>query len=378
VIRLDHPPRPDWETEVEKWGMFYHTFDGEPYWYESAHYEFTAAEIDQLEDATTELHRICLAAVDTVVKNEWYQPFGIDISLWDLIKWSWEHQKPGLYGRFDLGFDGVNPPKLYEYNADTPTALLEAAVIQWQWLQIFDAGADQFNSIWEGLIETWQTLSSQTRLPSAKVWFAHEEAFEDLMTVACLRDAANEAGLETAALHMPDIGWDARRKVFTDLDENEMTALFKLYPYEWLVHDNFAPQFISTYQSMTWIEPAWKMILSNKAILAILWQIFPDHPNLLPAFLDQPSSTDGYVRKPLLGREGANVTVYGLAAETPGQYGDSGYVYQARFDTPSFGGAYPVLGSWVIGDQPRGMGIRESNELVTDDRARFVPHLFRP
>jgi glutathionylspermidine synthase len=36
-----------------------------------------------------------------------------------------------LYGRFDLAYRGDGPPKLLEYNADTPTALFEAAVVQW-------------------------------------------------------------------------------------------------------------------------------------------------------------------------------------------------------------------------------------------------------
>lgn len=376
MIRREHPPRVDWEAKVEEFGLVYHTFENHPYWFESAHYELTAAEVDTLESATAELHRICLEAVDTVIKNEWYQPFGIPQSVWDVVKWSWQNQRPGLYGRFDLGFDGFRTPKLFEYNADTPTALLEAAVIQWQWLQSFEPEADQFNSIWEGLTETWQALSKAGRIPEGKVWFAHEEDFEDLMTVTCLRETAEEAGLETTALHLGDIGWNPLRNAFIDLEEQPMKTLFKLYPYEFLVNDDFSANFVKTYQDHNWLEPAWKMILSNKAILAILWQMFPNHPNLLPSFLEEPGNTLGFVRKPILGREGANVTIYGWTEETEGPYGGK-YVYQQRFDTPTFGGYYPVIGSWVIGDEPRGIGIRESTSLVTDDKAHFVPHLIR-
>ena len=50
------------------------------------------------------------------------------------------------------------------------------------------------------------------------------------------------------------------------------------------------------------------MVLSNKGILAILWDLFPGHPNLLPAYLDEPNGMFEYVKKPLLSREGANVT----------------------------------------------------------------------
>ena len=33
-----------------------------------------------------------------------------------------------------------------------------------------------------------------------------------------------------------------------------------------------------------WLEPAWKSIISNKALLPLLWEMFPNHPNLLPAY----------------------------------------------------------------------------------------------
>src|SRR5260370_2813975 len=62
-----------------------------------------------------------------------------------------------------------------------------------------------------------------------------------------------------------------------------------------------------------WIEPPWKAILSNKGILPLLWEMFPDHPNLLPAFFeDDPNAARlgaSFVRKPLYSREGANVAL---------------------------------------------------------------------
>src|SRR3546814_13050588 len=58
-----------------------------------------------------------------------------------------------MIGRFDLSFDGRQPPKMLEYNADTPTSLFEASVVQWEWLQTVRPDADQFNSIHEKLGE---------------------------------------------------------------------------------------------------------------------------------------------------------------------------------------------------------------------------------
>jgi glutathionylspermidine synthase len=131
-----------------------------------------------------------------------------------------------------------------------------------------------------------------------------------------------------------------------------------------------------------WIEPAWKMLLSNKGILPVLWELYPGHPNLLEARFDSPSEMTQWVRKPLLGREGANITLHraGEHIETAGEYGEEGYVYQELATLRQFHGRFPVIGSWVIGENEgsaaAGIGIRESDSPIITNTSRFVPHLF--
>ena len=132
--RIAATPRADWQKKVEEVGLTWHSPDG-PYWNESAFYEFTAKEVDLLEAATNELEKMTLEAAQHVIDNQLYGRMGIPDHARPLIESSWEAEPPSLYGRFDLAYDGVNPPKLLEYNADTPTSLVEAAVAQWYWLQ---------------------------------------------------------------------------------------------------------------------------------------------------------------------------------------------------------------------------------------------------
>jgi glutathionylspermidine synthase len=126
------------------------------------------------------------------------------------------------------------------------------------------------------------------------------------------------------------------------------------------------------------IEPAWKMLLSNKALLVMLWELYAGHPNLLPASFSEASLSGEYVKKPLLAREGANVTLRTRSGERfePGGYGAEGYVYQALAALPDFAGRYPVIGSWIVGDEPAGIGIREYDSPITRNSSRFVPHYF--
>lgn len=374
--RLQVTPRPDWVHRCEDLGFSFHSLDPEAgkYWDESIVYHLTAAEVDELEDATAILHHLCLEAVDYVVTNRQLDRLAIPPQFQEFCMQSWQQRQPSLYGRFDLFYDGQSPPKLLEYNADTPTALLEASVIQWAWLNETHPDRDQFNSIHEQLLEVFRALDRDRYDP---LYFTCvEDSLEDLGTVEYLRDVAIQAGLTTAHIFIEDIGWDETRQCFCDLEGRRITRLFKLYPWEWLMAEDFAPYLLSG--DLTLIEPAWKLLLSNKGILPILWELFPDHPNLLPSYFQPDHFSSPYLSKPFFSREGANITLYqnGSITQTPGSYGEEGVIYQAYTPPPQFDRAYPVIGSWIIGDRPAGIGIRESYSPITSNISRFVPHYF--
>jgi glutathionylspermidine synthase len=379
-------PRKDWQKKVESVGLTYHTLDSgvlpngvdgpQPYWDESVYYELTAREVDVLEAATERLQEMCLAAGQSIVDNRRFADLKIPASAVPAIVDTWNREPPALYGRFDLAFDG-SQIKLLEYNADTPTALVEAAVAQWYWLQDCFPKADQFNSIHEKLIAKWKDLKPYVTEP---VYFAHLDVDEDAMTVTYLRDTADQADIRTRDILVSDIGWDARKSRFLDLENRTIASIFKLYPWELMLAEEFGPHALETMSTMQWIEPIWKMLFSNKGLLAILWEMYPHDELLLPAYLDGPRDLQDYVRKPLLGREGANLTLManGEKQQTYGPYGAEGFVYQALAPIPNLQGNYPVIGSWIVADQgSAGIGIRESNTPVTTNTSRFVPHLFR-
>ena len=373
--RIKVAPRDNWRAKVEEYGLACHTPNGQTYWDESVCYRFTSPEVDQIEAATEELQRLCLLAGQYIIDNNRFDDLRIPADARLAIRNAWEAEPPSLYGRFDLIYDGTSPPKMLEYNANTPTSLLEASVIQWYWLQDTRPDHDQFNSLHEKLIAKWTEL--KPFLKGSPLYFTSMKDVEDLMTVTYLRDTAQQAGLKTEHLFVGELGWNAGNHTFRDLHEHPITSIFALYPWEWLLKD-FADPILRTYPQMDWIEPIWKMMWSNKGLLAILWEMFPNHPNLVPAFLDGPRNMKEYVRKPLLSREGANITVHqaGDTFSTEGTYGEEGYVYQHLLKPKLFDDQTAVIGSWYVMDQgAAGMGIRESTG-VTTNLSRFVPHYF--
>ena len=370
--RIKIQPRENWQKTIESQGYLYHESQGVQMWNESAFYELNDFDVESLEAATAELIKMCNAAAEHVVSTGHLERLGIPASAHQLVVESWKRKDPSLYGRFDLAYDGVNPPKMLEFNADTPTALLEAAVIQWFWFQERFPKFDQFNSVHERLVGAWRAIGA---MRSNRVHFAAvEEALEDFMTVAYLRDTAEQAGLATEYIGIEEVGWNEGALEFRDLHERRIASLFKLYPWEWMLDEDFGKNI--SRGTTSWIEPPWKMLWSTKALLPILYELFPDSPYLLPASFSPPDGD--YVVKPVHSREGANIRLVRAGRselETPGPY-TGPVIYQKLFNLPCIEGKYPIFGSWVVAGKECGVGIREDDTPITRNSSAFVPHVF--
>ncbi len=232
---------------------------------------------------------------------------------WPLISDSWHDDQLSLYGRLDLCFDGSSPAKLLEYNADTPTSIFEAAVFQWTWLEqaiersIIPKRADQFN---------FDPRAADRGLEEARR-HASSASCRDAGELGRFRHARLSRGHRAPGRALPPRCSTSSRSAcptidrFVDLDNRPIELAFKLYPWEWMFHDAFGAEIAKA--PTRWIEPPWKAILSNKGVLPLLWEMFPGHPNLLPAYFeDDPEAAKlgtSFVRKPLFSREGANVTL---------------------------------------------------------------------
>lgn len=373
-VRVD--PRPNWVHRLEEIEFFgWKHLDGSPYWIEDACYELSATEVETLHEAAT----FCEALVNTEIgyaiqDSARLEQLGLNAQLISLAQMSWRRGDPSFYGRFDFAWDGLGPPKLLEYNADTPTALFEAAVVQWHWLVERDREADQYNSIHEQLIAAWRMLSrgipAGGRLHLASL---HDE-IDDATTTAYLADCALQAGIETCRIDVADIG--LKNGHLVDLEDRPISHIFKLYPWEWLMAEDNA--FAATFQecAIGVLEPAWRVGAASKGLLADLWRSAPDCPYLLPTFWEEAALTGDRVGKPILGREGANVKLRFADQnwDGGGPFADQPYIWQARAEMPAFEGQIPVFGVWIVAGEPCGLGIREDQAAVTGQGARFIPH----
>ena len=385
MLRIPLRERPDWKQQAAEYGFHFHTMYGEPYWDESAYYQFSLKQIEQdIEDPTAELHQMCLAAVDKVIRDEeWLDRFQIPALHREFILRSWQDNAPSLYSRLDLVYDGKSPAKLLENNADTPTSLYESGFWQWLWLeQQVDRGnlprhADQFNSLQEKLVHRFEEIAAYYRIRNMH-FACCRDTEEDRGTVQYLQDCAQAAGLQSEFLYIEDMGL-ADTGAFTDLQDNPVTECFKLYPWEFMLRESFGDALSGA--GTNWIEPPWKAILSNKALLPLLWEMFPGHPNLLPAYFPDNApglETGKWIQKPLFSREGANISLIENGKQTKlsdGPYGEEGVVIQAFTALPRFAENYTLIGSWLVDDMPAGLSVREDSSEITQDLSRYLPHI---
>mgnify|MGYP003601781038 FL=1 len=427
--RLEFTPRAGWRERINRSGLIYSETQKPgvgpvEYWNDSAAYVFTLPEVESLEKQTETLHQMCLEAARYMASGE-LGTLGLTQDGFELAKWSLEEKHDDVYARFDLAYAGDgSPAKMLEYNGDTPTGLIEAAITQWDWMQdqinrgTITAQWDQWNGIYDALIERWNVLlrKSHAQGTGGRLFYgysAQDSSGEDWNTVAVMAEMAEKAGWRTTSIEMEQIGWDFGRHHFVGLPENPMHAdqpllpagpdgmvqptirnIFKLYPWEDIMSGESGDHFgrlLLDYPNVIphWYEPPWKMFLSNKLLLVALWRLFPGHENLLPAYPDGPNGMSDYVVKPVFGREGDGIKIVrsggsieanGEEYRRAGQRGEQ--VFQQYHELPNFPGSngnnHPVLGSWVVNQEAFGVGIRESDGPITDYYCRFASNLIEP
>ena len=435
-------PRPNWQQLVAADGVPYHTDEvGNAYWPEASGLavQLDQAEIDLISKATEEVRLMYTHAMDVVANDvDRMMFFGFPRRLAESIKSSWNRKGPTLYGRFDFVLPQEGGIKLYEFNAQTPTSMPECAVAQWNWLEAnrakggpVPAEADQFNELYEELVEQWNTSTLNRNkvvfVATASPEFA-DDGGEDWCNAALMCDAAQQAGFKVVLIDIHKditLSNSSKRFVFTpflteewfkatpkehqdlvsSMIDQDIEQMFMLWPWEWVVLDDvgrgpapFGEAILDLIDSghLTVIEPLHSLLMSSKVMLPVLCELYPGSPYLLDASFGDvtvPMKLNGYVKKMAFAREGANIEVVdqnsNRVADTPGGYTyNEMYILQEYCEMPGYDDNtgdthYPVIGSWVVGGRSAGLSIRSVNKggfapgqsvPITNNGAHFLPH----
>lgn len=351
-------------------------------------------EAENYFDAANELYEMYIAAAQHVIDNERYSELGIPENLIELIEDSWENDANWhIYGRFDLsgGID-EKPIKLIEFNADTATCIPETAIVQWASLKANDLDeSQQFNTLYETFIEKFRELHLQNPNFEKTLLISTMKDFpEDETNMQVLGEAAKEAGFEVAFDYIENVEFSATDGIFKQNSSNgsfiKYDFWFKLIPWEYIGWDE--PELaqilteISKNKKAVILNPAYTLLFQSKAILKVLWELYPNHPLLLET---SSKSILGKtcVEKVLFGREGANVRIISPSGttetSTDGEYFEQNTVFQeyTEFIKDNPGNSRAAFsyqaGVFFVGEAC-GLGYRRGGKIL-DNKAQFCGHL---
>ncbi len=387
-----HPIRPLDDETLEQIGFTWHTDEDGSKYVSDRLVKITQQEAEAYYKAVNELYDMYVQAAEHVIQNDLFFELGIPFNLVDIIKKSWENDVHWhIYGRFDLagGTDG-KPIKLIEFNADTPTALFETAILQWVLLK--HNGLDetkQFNNVYEAISTNFKRLITLFDDPELfeelyegwKILFSSVEGNdEEEATTRLLQQMATDAGFATEFEFLHNVRFD--EEGIYDMNENPFEYWFKLYPWEDIAIEEGELATTLTNivknQKAIILNPAYTLLFQSKGMMKILCDLFPDSPYLLKTSFE-PLEGLKQVEKPVFGREGANIRIIdadaSVIAEEEGPYDNFKKVYQEFAELPKDSEGNIYQAGVFFAYEGCGLGFRRSRNPIVDNMSKFVGHI---
>ena len=345
----------------------------------------------ELKRATNELHALFLHATHTVLTTpELQKHFNIPDVLWPRIRQSWDNRRNEMItGRFDFCLTEAGL-KLYEYNADSASCHMECGKVQGKWAEYYrcETGVDAGEDLYDQLVTAWRKTGI-----TGTVHILVDDVDEERYHALYMQDAMTAAGIRSKCLTgFEGLAFNAHREV-EDADGELIEWVWKTWAWETALEElrqqllsnpdqpPASPRLLDvlTRPDTMVFEPLWTVVPSNKAILPVLWDMFPDHPYLLESRfrLNEGLRQQGYVSKPIAGRCGQNIRLHdadsGLIDETGGAFEQQNLIYQAICPLPRIAGYNVQLCTFSVAGNYAGSCVRVDQSPIITTHSDVLP-----
>jgi glutathionylspermidine amidase/synthetase len=266
------------------------------------YFRHSKTALAELRRATNELHALFLHATECVLDDDLrLAKFSLPRALWPKIRQSWDNRRNQMItGRFDFSVSerGV---KVYEYNCDSASCHMETGKVQGKWAAHFgcDDGDDPGDLLYGRIRDAWRHSDVDGMLH-----IMQDRDLEETYHALFMRAAMREAGLETKIIKgVAGLRWGSDGSIL-DPDGVPIRWVWKTWAWETALdqlraeceddeirlsavgagaRDGLPPRLVDVLlrKEVMVYEPLWTLIPSNKAILPVLWELFPDYPYLL-------------------------------------------------------------------------------------------------
>lgn len=352
----------------------------------------------ELIRATNELHLMYLHATDKVLKDDsLLRNFNVPEILWPRIRLSWKKRRYQMItGRLDFCMD-ERGLKVYEYNADSASCHTETGWILQKWAEQagLNIGTNPGDGLLDALTGAWKHSDAKSYVHLMQDTDA-EESYHALF----MQKALSQAGFNSKILHgLDDLHWDSHGRL-VDSDNNKVKCVWKTWAWETVLeqlreesesqiaappirtgHPDNNVRLIDVLlrPEILVFEPLWTVIPSNKAILPVLWSLFPNHRYLLESTFELNDNLikNGYAVKPIAGRCGNNIELVNskeqILDKTHGRFAQQENIYQQLWCLPKIVDKYVQVCTFTVAGHYGGACTRSDRSLVIKGESDMEP-----
>jgi len=389
-----NPANADEAAYIARNGHRLSSVDDDKYQY----FVMSATARKELKRATNELHALFMHATDYVLQNPAVlEKFNLPPVIWPRLHQSWDNRRNQMVtGRFDFCMTEQGL-KVYEYNADSASCQMECGKIQGLWARRFgcEDGEDAGEDLFDQLVTAWE----QTEVDGL-VHILLDNDQEEMYHALFMKSAMEQAGIECKMVKaLAGVQWQGADTIL-DADGVPIRWIWKTWAWETALDqlrqeldedvqrqllrqplEHKPPRLMDVLlrPSTMVFEPIWTLIPSNKAILPVLWEMFPDHPYLLESHFQLTDGLRGrgYVSKPIAGRCGYNISVVdkeqAVLTETSGQFDEQRQVFQELCTLPLVGSHRAQLSTFSAGGVYAGACARVDSSLIITTHSDLIP-----
>lgn len=407
------------------------------YWNEGFGYEISQSQAEHIRKAASKLSQLVEEALvyvfsnDDVLSQFIFTPSEkTNAKILQLLKDSWQNDrsKARILERWDMAYDGTHDPKLLEINSSffgltSGTGPIQEGYIKWLKKQPGYEDAQTFGNLGPAIVASFKNrinevcIRKTTPIPVLAYSF---DAYDDRSVqsdAAFIRKCISAAGQSVVDITLNHLHYDFMSGHTLFIRENRINRMkfriprskinvhpfppqaFRLKTDNAYFHIDFgnyvtqiaAPEVPPKIPSAN-LMPFWTHLLDNKVFLAVLFQLFPDHENLLPTKAKKDAHKGKKrILKKMVGSAGSGAILLGEDDKVITHKFDENlaldlfnnrYISQIYCDG-AFGsaGQTRIINLFVANGEAAGMSVREAPGVFaggSDTQTTLVPVIVRP
>lgn len=363
---------------------------------------------EELRQASESLGRVYArtAAVAMQAEDELFAELGLPEAAWNAVRTSLPELLPTLIGRFDFAAtpDGL---KMLEFNAETPTDVVEAFYVNGEVCRHFgvpDPNAGMREDLRQAFRHAVDVYRSHGYAVERIVFSSVDWHEEDAGTTRFL---LSRSGLSAGYVPLSQLRvYEERVQQWDGTGHQPVDLMYRLHPLEKLAWEKDADGYptgrhfldIVARGGLALINPPAALLSQSKAMQALIWNLHESGEFFTPAeheviqsyflptyFENRFAGRSAYVTKPVFGREGGAVSIFGpdgvlWARDGETEYWEQPLVFQQYTELPpvtvdALNGPFcgrMIFGSFLVDGRGSGIVARVGGR-ITGNMAYFQP-----